>query len=141
MSVDGREPYGQACFTPAQAEALLPRLAALLTRLQALQAEARQRYQEMGSIRAVGTRPDGRLVMDADFQRARRDFGARVDDAKAILAELHDRGCRLTDVDLGLVDFPAQVEGEPVFLCWRLGEPRVAYYHRRDEGFTHRRPL
>ncbi len=137
----GQELSEPAPFTPAQADALLPRLTILLTHLQHLQAEARRRYEEMGSIRAVGVGPDGRLVMAADFQLARRDFKARVDEAKAVLAELHGLGCRLTDVDLGLVDFPAQVEGEPAYLCWRLGEPRVAYYHRRGEGFAHRRPL
>lgn len=137
----GSEPAEPAPFTPAQADALLPRLATMLTHLQHLQGEARRRYEEMASIRAVGLGPDGRLVMDADFQLARRDFKARVDNAKAVLAELNALGCRLTDVDLGLVDFPAQVEGDPVYLCWRLGERRVAYYHRRDEGFAHRRPL
>ena len=134
-------PAESSQFTPAEADVLLPRLATMLTHLQHLQAEARRRYEEMGSIRAVGVGPDGRLVMDADFQLARRDFKARVDEAKAVLAELNGLGCRLTDVDLGLVDFPAHVEGNPVYLCWRLGEPRVAYYHRRGEGFAHRRPL
>ena len=137
----GQNAAEPAPFTPAEADALLPRLATMLTHLQHLQTEARRRYEEMGSIRAVGVGPDGRLVMEADFQVARGDFKARVDEAKAVLAELNGLGCRLTDVDFGLVDFPAHVAGEPVYLCWRLGEPRVAYYHRRGEGFAHRRPL
>lgn len=128
-------------FTPADANALLPRLTALLEQLQGIQADARRRYEEMGAIRAVGTRGDGRLVMDADFRAARQEFKSRVEDAKAVLAELNGLGCRLTDVDLGLVDFPAEVAGEPVYLCWRLGEPRVAYFHRRGDGFAHRQPL
>ncbi len=128
-------------FTPAEADALLPRISALLQHLQRLQSEARQRYEEMGAIRAVGARADGRLVMDADYRAARQEFKSRVGDAKGLLEELHGLGCRLTDVDLGLVDFPAEVAGEPVYLCWRLGEPRVAYYHRRGDGFAHRQPL
>ena len=128
-------------FTPADADTLLPRLTALLEQLQGIQADARRRYEEMGAIRAVGTRGDGRLVMDADFRAARQEFKSRVEDAKAVLAELNNLGCRLTDVDMGLVDFPAEVAGEPVYLCWRLGEPSVAYFHRRGDGFAHRQPL
>ncbi len=47
----------------------------------------------------------------------------------------------LRDIDTGLVDFPTVIQGEEAYLCWRLGEPEVAYWHRRDEGFINRRPL
>ena len=47
----------------------------------------------------------------------------------------------LRDISTGLVDFPAVVEGQEAWLCWRLGEPEVAYWHAKDEGFSSRRPL
>jgi hypothetical protein len=47
----------------------------------------------------------------------------------------------LRDFETGLVDFPAVISGEEVYLCWRLGEPDVAYWHRPDEGFGGRHPL
>jgi hypothetical protein len=45
------------------------------------------------------------------------------------------------DADTGLVDFPAQVAGAEAFLCWRLGEDEIAYWHGIDEGFPGRKPL
>ena len=50
-------------------------------------------------------------------------------------------GVLLRDADSGLVDFPAERDGEPVFLCWRLGEPAVEHWHSRDTGFAGRRRL
>jgi hypothetical protein len=48
----------------------------------------------------------------------------------------------LRDVDSGLVDFPARVRGgRTVFLCWRLGEPEIAFWHGTNEGFAGRKPL
>ena len=51
------------------------------------------------------------------------------------------RGVVLRDPDAGLVDFPATREGDDVFLCWRLGEPAIAWFHGRRSGFSGRRPL
>ena len=44
-------------------------------------------------------------------------------------------------LELGLVDFPACVGGEDVYLCWQYGEKEIAFYHKRDEGFADRRPI
>lgn len=53
---------------------------------------------------------------------------------------LAERGILLRDPDTGLIDFPAERDGERVFLCWRLGEANVAYYHGEHSGFSGRRP-
>ena len=45
------------------------------------------------------------------------------------------------DPETGLVDFPGEIEGRSVFLCWRLGEDEVAWYHEENAGFTSRKPL
>lgn len=57
------------------------------------------------------------------------------------LEELAARGIVLRDTETGLVDFPAELDGEPVFLCWRLGEDEVGFYHGEHGGFRSRRPL
>ena len=44
-------------------------------------------------------------------------------------------------LDLGLVDFPGEIDGREVFLCWQFDEPAVAHWHDRDAGFAGRRPL
>jgi hypothetical protein len=54
---------------------------------------------------------------------------------------LADHGILLRDPDTGLVDFPAEREGRRVYLCWKLGEDHVAWYHEATGGFGGRRPL
>jgi hypothetical protein len=50
-------------------------------------------------------------------------------------------GCVVKDLDEGLVDFPSLMKGEEVFLCWKLGEERILYWHGLEEGFAGRKPL
>ncbi len=57
-----------------------------------------------------------------------------------LFAELERIGCSYKDwgFDLGLVDFPAVIEGHEVLLCWRSDEPRVGWYHAPEAGFAGR---
>ena len=54
---------------------------------------------------------------------------------------IHALGCELKHVDQGLIDFPALREGREVYLCWRLGEPTIGWWHDLDTGFAGRQPL
>ena len=60
---------------------------------------------------------------------------------KAEVLYLADHGIILRDPETGLVDFPAEREGRRVFLCWKLGEERVGWYHEATGGFGGRRRL
>jgi hypothetical protein len=60
---------------------------------------------------------------------------------KTEIEELARRGILLRDPETGLVDFPSERAGEPVYLCWHLGEDRVRHYHGEHGGFSGRRPL
>jgi hypothetical protein len=55
--------------------------------------------------------------------------------------ELEQLGIQLKDRRLGLVDFPSEMSGRTVLLCWRLGEPEVQYWHEVDAGYAGRQPL
>jgi hypothetical protein len=57
------------------------------------------------------------------------------------LGELADMGIQVKDVDRGLIDFPALIDGQDALLCWQLGEPRIAHWHTPEDGFAGRRPL
>jgi hypothetical protein len=59
------------------------------------------------------------------------------------LLELEEMGCFYKDwsFSIGLVDFPSEMEGETVFLCWRSDESGLSWYHPIDEGFQGRQPL
>ena len=56
------------------------------------------------------------------------------------IASVHT-GCIIKDLDVGLLDFPSVIDNEEVYLCWKLGEDRIRFYHRQDEGFAGRKPL
>lgn len=55
--------------------------------------------------------------------------------------ELEALGIQLKDRRLGLVDFPSEMAGRHVLLCWRLGEPEVQFWHEVDAGYAGRQPL
>ncbi len=117
-------------YSVEEANALLPYLAPTLV-------ELREKYEEAARIKDKMT-----AAANTNGWSASRDRWAEM---LARVGELAERvtewGIELRDVSTGLVDFPGIVEGELVWLCWRLGEPEVAYWHPRDEGFAGRRPL
>ena len=58
-----------------------------------------------------------------------------------VLGRIEARGCHLKGLDPGLVDFPHLRNGREVYLCWRMGEKRIRYWHEIDDGFDGRQPL
>jgi hypothetical protein len=60
---------------------------------------------------------------------------------KKALTHILETGCLIKDLDVGLLDFPAVIDNEDVYLCWKLGEDRIRFYHRQDEGFAGRKPI
>jgi hypothetical protein len=60
---------------------------------------------------------------------------------KAALEEMGEIGCVVKDLDAGLVDFPTLFQGEEVYLCWRMDEPDIQFWHGVHEGFAGRRPI
>lgn len=58
-----------------------------------------------------------------------------------LVDKLQGLGVQVKDIDLGLLDFPSEREGEVVLLCWRVGEDEIGYWHSVDEGFAGRKPL
>ena len=81
-------------------------------------------------------------AMDAEEMRLiRLKMQGLIDQMQAGVARLVEAEITLRDIPTGLIDFPALVNGRPIWLCWRLGEPEVGHWHRQDEGFGSRRPL
>ncbi|MDA1195232.1 MAG: DUF2203 domain-containing protein [Planctomycetota bacterium] len=65
-------------------------------------------------------------------------YSARIE---SYLRELGDLGLEVRDLELGLVDFPSLIDGEPAYLSWRLGEEDVSWWHPADKGFSDRTPV
>ena len=66
------------------------------------------------------------------------EYSARIE---RYLRELSDLGLEVRDLELGLVDFPSLIDGEPAYLSWRLGEEKVCWWHPADKGFSDRTPV
>lgn len=117
-------------FTADDADAELDELRARLPRLR----EARRQLIESSERITSAVEVDGGGVEGSDWFRAQEAL-------RSELVWLADRGILLRDPDTGLVDFPSELDGRRIFLCWRLGEERVAWYHDEQAGFSGRRPL
>lgn len=129
---DGTELVHERHFTREEASALLPRLKEMLLQLRSSKdeltdTEAHEALSETAPGNGGGE--EGKQVGVA-FLEVRRLLGA-----------IEESGIVLRDIDRGLVDFPAVIDGREVYLCWELGEDDVAYWHDLDSGYRGREPL
>jgi hypothetical protein len=144
-----RQPPPPRYFTLDEANRLLPRVRDLIERLQRLAGElaAIQRKLRDSGHRQSTTRATAVDGAQTNGSAGRDVYGAlaRADDLLAamhhLVGELEEIGCEVKDVHTGLVDFRALREGRAVYLCWRLGEDRIRYWHELDAGFAGRQPL
>jgi hypothetical protein len=128
-------------FTLAEAQALIPALEERLRRAVSLKALAAQAAGELGAeserIRlAGGAQVDRRKLLDAV---SRRDTATA--HLREVLESIHESGCQVKDLDVGLLDFPTLFRGEEVCLCWKLGEREIQFWHGTREGFRGRKPI
>ena len=128
-------------FTLAEAQRLIPEVDRLLR--DAL--DAKSEYQEAEqAIHEFSERVMmmGGVVVDRDRALAAR---SRRDEAASRLRErieaVLETGCLVKDLDIGLVDFPTLFRGVEVYLCWKLGESGIAFWHGVDEGFRGRKAI
>jgi hypothetical protein len=130
-------------FSPEKANALIPRLSPLVEELlkkrrdlaiKLLETDPALRVPPPSSIRS--TRLAG---LRSPFPPPR--FGELKSEIVRLIHRIESLGCIVKDIDLGLVDFPSTQSGEQVYLCWKVGEPRVSHWHGVDEGFSERKPL
>jgi hypothetical protein len=77
----------------------------------------------------------------ARLEELQGEVGTYSSRIEGYLRELGDLGIEVRDLELGLVDFPTLLDGEPAYLSWRLGEPAVAWWHPADKGFSDRAPV
>lgn len=117
-------------YSVAEANALLPYLAPTLVELRE-KFEAAQAARESVARAAAGN----------GWSEKRERWSTTIARVEELMERLTEWAIELRDISTGLVDFPAVLHGEEVYLCWRLGEPEVAYYHSRTEGFGGRRRL
>jgi hypothetical protein len=124
-------------FTVEQANRMLP----LVRRIAADIVRDYRRWQDAVAAFEVATAASTAEAPDARAAELQRDAQRYAADIDGYVRELAALGIECKSFDLGLVDFPGEVDGVPAYLCWKLGEPEVGWWHRRDDGFAGRRRL
>jgi hypothetical protein len=127
-------------FTLEEATALLPTIRPILERIIVLRARLERTERDLVNLHWKA-RTNGHANHEGSFgdgQSARTDLMAEIN---AELVKIHDLGVELKDPALGLIDFPSLRGNTIVYLCWRLGERSISYWHDTDTGFAGRQPL
>jgi hypothetical protein len=83
----------------------------------------------------------GLMVSHGKAASQRLEHNRLAESVESALERIHSTGCVVKDLEVGLLDFPARINGEAVYLCWKLGEDRIRFYHNQDEGFAGRKPI
>ncbi len=121
-------------FTLAEAEALLPELEKIYAAVAELAARAEAKAERIRALE--GPRGDATQLA---IERSQFQFLAN--SVHERLQEVVDLGAVPKGLAPALVDFPSRLGGREVYLCWKLGEERIGFYHGIEEGFAGRKPL
>jgi hypothetical protein len=128
-------------FTLEEAQSLLPVLESLLRAAISGKQLMEETEAEMQALQHRiflngGTHVDVVAVARRKAERAKAEQRA-----KDALAEIDSIGVQVKDLEIGLLDFPCEVDGRVVLLCWKLGENGITHWHSVSEGFAGRKPI
>jgi len=128
-------------FTLDEAQDLLPVLESLLR-------NAIERKTLVGSVDAELQAIVHKIFLSGGMSLNMVHFASRkaqrekaVQCLKDTMAEIDAMGVQVKDLDIGLLDFPCEVDGRIVLLCWKLGEKAITHWHGVSEGFAGRKPI
>jgi hypothetical protein len=128
-------------FTLSEAETLLPILESLLKQAingKQLIEEVDAEFQELAHQVFLN---GGTFLNVVHYARRKAEREKTMQRIKDALAEIDATGVQVKDIDIGLLDFPCQVDGEVILLCWKLGESAISHWHNSSEGFAGRKPI
>ncbi|HEX4426940.1 MAG TPA: DUF2203 domain-containing protein [Terriglobales bacterium] len=83
----------------------------------------------------------GMFLNIVHLARRKADREKSIHRVRDAMAEIDAIGVQVKDLDIGLLDFPCEVDGKIVLLCWKLGEEGITHWHGTDEGFAGRKPI
>ena len=128
-------------FTLQEAEDLLPILESLLRTA----IDGKKLIEEVDAeLQDLAHRVflSGGMFLNIVFlARRKAEREKAIQKVKDAIAEIDATGVQVKDLDIGLLDFPCNVEGRIVLLCWKLGEKGITHWHTPSEGFAGRKPI
>jgi hypothetical protein len=128
-------------FTLAEAQGLIPQVDRLLRRALELKTTYEETEREIHAFQERVMMMGG-IAVDRDRalgSRSRRDTAAA--ELRGAIDEVQEIGCLIKDLDIGLIDFPTTYRGNEVYLCWKLGETGIGFWHGVEEGFGGRKAI
>ena len=139
MSLESYEP--EKLFTVEQANASLPLVRAIVQDLADLSREVIERRQRLSHLHAGRPPKQEEDFYTAELAQIEEELEKDSRRLQEYVEELRALGVEPKNGPEGLVDFPSRMDGRTVYLCWRLGEPEVMYWHDIEAGFRGRQPL
>ena len=131
----------QRLFTLTEAERARRELEPFLIEAIGARKKLNELEVELGAVSTRILLMGGMIVPYAKLAEKRMEHQSLAEVMKSNLERILSTGCVIKDLDVGLLDFPAIIDNEEVYLCWKLGEDRIRFYHRQNEGFSGRKPL
>jgi hypothetical protein len=131
----------QRIFTLTEAERTRREVEPLLIEAIEVRRKLAPLDEELTALAARIQWAGGLAVAYEQAARVRFERDRLTESLKDSLEKIHATGCLVKDLEMGLLDFPAIVDNQEVYLCWRLGEERIRFWHRQDEGFAGRKPI
>ncbi len=135
--------YPPKTFTVSEADALLPKVRPLIEQLQELQrsiAKTNEQLDEMVAKLAGGNGYPIHSVKDQIKTLTKHQLQL-IETFQSALQQLEGLGCMLKDLNIGLIDFYGTRNGQPILLCWKMGEDRIQFWHPLEDGYAGRQPL
>ena len=126
-------------FTPAKAQAMLPLVRSIVQDISDLAHSLRDRHERLNRLQQGGVGKG--LITESQLEEEQAAWDRESDRLKECVSELTELGVEIKDPYTGLVDFPCRQANRDVYLCWKLGEDTLAWWHEIDAGFTGRQPL
>ena len=120
-------------FSTTEAEALIPKLTKIFSLAYGTKSLIEEKVENWRRVHKKLTPAEEAVI------RGQVDFLAS--QLETQLGQVTELGATPKDLDAGLVDFPARIEGQEGFLCWKLGEKKIKYWHGLTDGFKGRKPL
>lgn len=126
-------------FTVDEANSLIPYVEGELSFMQAKRSDFLRSYKELQVLKRQHQAKNGQL--DAAVFKLECSLEFMQLEIQLHLDSIHAKGIQVKDIDIGLIDFPALIDGTEVLLCWKQGEASITHYHGLYDGFSGRKPL
>jgi hypothetical protein len=127
-------------FTVREANRMIPVVSQTIVEIRSKAMEIIRLQDRIGVLVLIGG-GDPSSPEHAEYGELGEELRTLVGQYNAHLEELQKIGCVLKDLSEGLVDFYGRKKNRLVFLCWKLGEKRISFWHEIDSGYTGRRPI